>query len=399
MTGNDPAGRAGAAAVNPAFLYMDALRAVLALVVAFGHIWALLIADYRPTDDLLVKSLYLAAGFGHPAVILFFVLSGFWITRSILLTPPARWTWSGYLKDRLVRLLLVVVPALLLGGLFDFAGVATSSPTHLGQTGSYVLPRSIATYLTLPDFLGNLVFLQGLVVAPFGSNGPLWSLAYEFWFYIWFPALWFALTQRRFSFALLTLALGIVYPDLFFHFLSWLFGTLLFLVYRWCEANRTRVGAIRDTLWLPGALLFVATLAWGRTGAFAAEDPVLAFSFAMLLLGLLLRRTPALPGIAHLARYGRETSFSLYAIHFPLMALATAALIAAERLPPDPQAIAWALAILAASAFAAWGFARGTESHTARVRDWLGRATSAGTQRLAATESGMVLGRRRHDRR
>ena len=96
MTGNDPAGRAGAAAVNPAFLYMDALRAVLALVVAFGHIWALLIADYRPTDDLLVKSLYLAAGFGHPAVILFFVLSGFWITRSILLTPPARWTWSGW---------------------------------------------------------------------------------------------------------------------------------------------------------------------------------------------------------------------------------------------------------------------------------------------------------------
>jgi peptidoglycan/LPS O-acetylase OafA/YrhL len=37
--------------------------------------------------------------------------------------------------------------------------------------------------------LGNLVFLQAILVPTWGSNGPLWSLAFEFWFYIWFPTL------------------------------------------------------------------------------------------------------------------------------------------------------------------------------------------------------------------
>jgi peptidoglycan/LPS O-acetylase OafA/YrhL len=34
------------------------------------------------------------------------------------------------------------------------------------------------------SWIGNLLGLQGVFVSPFGENGPLWSLAYETWFYV-----------------------------------------------------------------------------------------------------------------------------------------------------------------------------------------------------------------------
>ena len=49
--------------------------------------------------------------------------------------------------------------------------------------------------------------------AVFGSNGPLWSLAFEFWYYLWFPALWL-LWRRQPSWMLATLAVGWFAPPM-----------------------------------------------------------------------------------------------------------------------------------------------------------------------------------------
>src|SRR5208282_1820336 len=38
--------------------------------------------------------------------------------------------------------------------------------------------------ISIGEFFGNLLGLQGLSCGPFGGNTPLWSLAYEFWFYL-----------------------------------------------------------------------------------------------------------------------------------------------------------------------------------------------------------------------
>src|SRR6185369_2558000 len=37
--------------------------------------------------------------------------------------------------------------------------------------------------------LANAVFLQTIAAPTFGSDAPLWSLAYEFWYYVMFPLL------------------------------------------------------------------------------------------------------------------------------------------------------------------------------------------------------------------
>ncbi|MFL9909315.1 hypothetical protein [Paraburkholderia sp. RL17-337-BIB-A] len=81
--------------------------------------------------------------------------------------------------------------------------------------------------------LCNVVFLQTLTCGTYGSNGPLWSLANEFWYYMWFPACYVLLRQRRGFSAIVAgvLALGtmIAFPSLLSGFGLWMLGVALVL--------------------------------------------------------------------------------------------------------------------------------------------------------------------------
>ena len=220
------------------------MRAALAVTVAFGHLWGLLVEDYRPTASLLVRAGYFLAGFAHSAVILFFVLSGYWIARSVTARAERGWRWDDYLIDRVARLGIVLVPALMLGGVLDWISYRVLDlPTHHGLTGAWVFTQDLSQSLTWRALAGNLVFLQHLIVPPFGSNGPLWSLAFEFWYYLWFPALWLALRYWRPGIALVTLGIAFANPEIAFGFLSWLCGAALHGAerrWRWWGFSRAR---------------------------------------------------------------------------------------------------------------------------------------------------------------
>lgn len=368
---------AGARAASPgAFFYMDAMRAVLALVVAFGHIWALLIRDYRPADDLIAEACYFVAGFGHQAVILFFVLSGFWITRSVVRHAERGWSWCGYLIERLSRLAIVLVPTLILGGSLDAIGVfGLQSPTHLGQTDTYVLRKDVVLALSPTALLGNLAFLQ-IFVPPFGTNGPLWSVSYEFWFYIWFPALWLLFRQRRLSIGLLTLAFGWFVPTLALAFLCWLCGSALYGLTRvWRHPPWLTPMTKWGLLVVTGAGLALF-LVFARFGEDTWKDPALALVFALFLLALIAADPKPLKLLRPVAIYGSNASFSLYAIHFPVMALVTALVINADRLEPTSQAIGGVAAIMISTVNLAWVFSRQTEARTPQLRAYLHRRLS-----------------------
>lgn len=348
---------------------MDALRFILAAAVAFGHAWALLVEDYRATGNPIINTLYFAAGFAHPSVILFFVLSGYWITKSVAGRIRSGWSWRSYLVDRLSRLMIVLVPALALGGALDAVALyLLGSPTHLGATNTFVLNTDVGANLAPGNLLGNLVFLQEIFVTPYGSNGPLWSLAYEFWYYIWFPALLLSWRLRRPSLALVALLLAMQAPALAFGYLSWLCGSLLHFAEDWLSRS-PRAARFRG-MWplATTGLVFAAVLLWGRTGSFSIEDPLLALSFSLVLLTLLLTNPPLVPVIRRCASYGAGASFSLYAIHFPLMAFAAALLIGAQRMAPSLAAISLVALTLAISIAIAWLFARSTEARTAALR-------------------------------
>ena len=82
--------------------------------------------------------------------------------------------------------------------------------------------------LSFIAFLGNLVFLQDLYVPTFGSNWPLWSLANEFWYYLWFPALFMIVKRRRQGLMAVSRLAVVLMPGLLPGFLVWLIGTLVY---------------------------------------------------------------------------------------------------------------------------------------------------------------------------
>jgi peptidoglycan/LPS O-acetylase OafA/YrhL len=137
---------------------------------------------------------------------------------------------------RFTRLYLVLLPALLVTALLDRSGMAL-----FGSEGVYA-GRLDAPYLTLCDvratgsfgtFVGNFFYLQEIFVRPFGSNGPLWSLSYEFWAYLLFPLAVQAVNRnvalgRRAAYV--ALAVVILYfggERLRFYFPLWLTGALV----------------------------------------------------------------------------------------------------------------------------------------------------------------------------
>ena len=105
---------------------LDYIRAFAAFLVMIGHLRALFFVPYAEVkhSNVLIKFAYFLTGFGHQAVIVFFVLSGFFISSSIFrMYQQNRWSWKDYLAQRLVRLWIVLIPALVLTTIWDWSGI------------------------------------------------------------------------------------------------------------------------------------------------------------------------------------------------------------------------------------------------------------------------------------
>jgi peptidoglycan/LPS O-acetylase OafA/YrhL len=348
-------------------LSFDALRAVAALLVMSSHVRDVILTGYRPEFGPAAWVFYLLTSFGHPAVIVFFVLSGFWITKAVVERQEAgTFVWDGYWLDRLSRLWVVLLPALLLGAAAD---LVTFRVLHFPPPGygAQSIPADVDSHLSLAWLAANALFLQGLFAPAFGSNGPLWSLTNEFWYYLWFPALHLAMTRRRITVAAaLAVVTAMLFRPLLPGFVCWLCGSALYMASRRYPGPNGLAGAFA---WLPCLVLFVAdrtTDSWLRDIALAlAAVPPLWQAMAW----------PFGRGRA-VAAYGAGSSFSLYVIHFPLLALTAALLGLHERLRPTAVAVGGCIALMAVLTLAAWGFSQLTERNTRRVRQSVARLAS-----------------------
>lgn len=181
--------------------WFDLVRGLAALAVCAGHLRNLLFKDFAETGDhsIFQKLFYFITGLGHEAVIIFFVLSGCLVGGAVWSKAgTGAWSWRSYLLARGTRLWIVLIPALLATfiwdrlGLYYFGQSIVYTQEHFG----HILPTGVWSNGTGINFLGNLLFVQTILVPPFGSNGPLWSLANEFWYYLLFPVFVLAYRQR-----------------------------------------------------------------------------------------------------------------------------------------------------------------------------------------------------------
>jgi len=120
--------------------HLDVIRAAAAWAVMWGHLRTLFFVDFQHlhSPGWLLGALYFFTGFGHQAVMVFFVLSGFLISATVIKSHiSGTWSWREYAINRSTRLYVVLIPGLLLGSLWDSAGSAL-----FASTGLYTIPSA-----------------------------------------------------------------------------------------------------------------------------------------------------------------------------------------------------------------------------------------------------------------
>jgi len=174
---------------------LDLVRGLSALAVMVMHARGFFLYDLSESQfpNLFIKAFYFLTGLGHEAVVVFFVLSGYFVGGSVLQAIQGTgFSTSRYALVRLTRLWTVLLPALVMTFAVDRLGAHFNPGAYAGTLRQAFMsgPDLTCPAAWGPDaFLGNLFFLQTISAPVYGSNGPLWSLANEFWYYVLFPLL------------------------------------------------------------------------------------------------------------------------------------------------------------------------------------------------------------------
>ena len=373
-------------------LWLDAFRWMAAFAVVITHTGnrLLVYASSIPLGEIDPVHFAFAflMGFAHQGVMIFFVISGFLVGGGLYRDfTKGKPSLGEYLAKRLLRLWIVIIPALVFALGLTYLGLA-AYPS--GGTGIY--SANVAEKLTPVAFLCNAAFLQTAACAPFADVGALWSLFNEFWYYIVFPLLLIALfplhrgaARLAAGIAATVLLVALTYFQYFGnggqatvtafapYMLMWLLGVVV--------AVRGRP-FIRCPVPVAAALFVIALLAI-RIGVRRNIDdyPVLEFwldllvvvLFANLLLALKLSRRLISPPGGRLHTHLAGFSFSLYCVHVAILnAYVSVAMgqLGYGRHMTTTGLKEWALVAgaLVVAIGGGYAFSLLTEAHTDRVR-------------------------------
>lgn len=392
-----------------ASVHFDLLRGLAAFFVLIGHWRNIFFVDFNQltAHQGLLFVPYILTGAGHQSVVFFFVLSGYFIGGTIFRAMERnQWQWPGYLLRRLVRLWAVLVPALLLCLVWDRLGIYLGHAPALygGRVPNHVIP-DVVSLLTPHIFFSNLFFLQGILTPTFGSDGPLWSLAFEFWYYILFPlgliAIWSrARVAHRLLCAILFLAVAwFVRGGILASFPIWLLGVVLFKLKPPSFAPRTavylRIGAL-----LIYALSFFALSRIHQLPSLVSDYLLAGLTFGLLWILLSDRggfppKALSVLGSRELARF----SYTLYAAHVPFLLFLVSFVAGDSRWYPTPRNIMVAVGVLFVVLLYTYVLAFFTEFRTDALRSRLERLLRMTPSRPALPSnplSDIAIGHRRN---
>lgn len=187
-------------------IYLDLIRFVAALLVLFYHSnFKELTANTAPFSN-----------YGHSAVIVFFVLSGYVIAY---VTDTKEKTFKKYALSRMARIYSVAIPVLILTPLLDMGGELLNPEFYVDKaTHDYWYIRIISSLF----FLNEIWFVS---IMSF-SNVPYWSLCYEVWYYALFAAGSFINGKKKWI--LITLLCLLIGPKILLLFPLWYLGVWMY---------------------------------------------------------------------------------------------------------------------------------------------------------------------------
>lgn len=302
--------------MNKSFsIYLDLIRFIAALLVYQSH------SNLRWLSTEILP----ARNFGHSAVVVFFLLSGFVIAH---VTHEKEKHWIDYAASRLSRVYSVVVPAVFATLLLDFVG-RHFNPDVYGYPFDKFFIRTTASLLLLNEW-------WFIAITSF-SNVPFWSICYEGWYYVAFGILTFL--PRHLGILSLTLLAAFLGPKILLLAPLWGAGVLLYKMTRLRTLSMRQSWILVIGSWVGLAMFFVIDVPgiWSKYFiALVGQKWYEEFNFSKFfgadyILGLLIfanfagmkKTSQSLPlffiRIEKPVRIVAKYTFSLYLFHQPLL--------------------------------------------------------------------------------
>ena len=335
------------------------------------------------SGSAVVKLFYFLTSLGHESVMVFFVISGYLVGGLTMIKFNKRgFDLLDFTIHRTSRIYTVLVPALVIGGALDWIGLSFFNQSQLytaaAQYHTSSMDFSIQGNLNFPTLLANLANLETMISQRLGSNSPLWSLVFEWWYYALFAAVMTLAVKkgprtRVIAGAALVVMLLALPHVLVIWGVMWLVGVAAAIY------GQTR--GWKPPVWLALAALAAAVVVSRLGGhndaatpgfgpAAFARDLGVSIAFASLLLSFHhgLRPIPFAQTQDRLAGF----SYTLYLTHFPAMVFIVAALNALFGVgfvqPFGAASLGYMAGVIALVVGYAWLLSRLTEAHTPKIR-------------------------------
>lgn len=304
-------------------LFLDLIRFLAALAVLFHH---------AEIDQFKVKWLSPVASFGHDAVIVFFILSGFVISY---VADTKERTWQAFTASRLARILSVSLPAISLTALLIF----------ISDNFSTRLPDLAPNHSQWTVLINSIIFLNQTTLSGdiLVFNGPYWSINYEVWYYIIFGIALFSKGLTRIT--LLSASVLVCGVKIIALLPIWLLGIILYKSLTNKPIHKNVLGLILiitassvyvvfrsfnidDLIYRESATIFFGSKQAANTQlAFSKlfiRDYVIATLVYTAFYGAFLSRNYLhrfLSRFEEPIRAAANTSFTLYLFHWPLLTI------------------------------------------------------------------------------
>lgn len=163
---------------------LDSFRGIAALIVFFHHIYTRFYSHFPNKYKWTSYLFNFLSSLNVSAVLFFFIISGFSIALSINgRIPSSNKEVNFYIFRRLKRIIPLYILALLLTAV---CGLVTNEIWVDNSFNIQTLVGNILFLQNSPSYLGNWF-------SPYGNNGPLWSISFEMWYYIFLPIIFFFL--------------------------------------------------------------------------------------------------------------------------------------------------------------------------------------------------------------
>lgn len=306
---------------NEVSAQIDSMRGLAAIVVLLAHCNQIFIS---PT----YHGLYAIFGvIAQSAVMVFFVLSGFLIGKSLTrnASSASGFSLSRYAVDRANRIFppLLFATAILLA-LFFLAPYTFSTGSNSFIRASEFMARP-GLDLDAMSIAGSLLFLNGLFTLNIPANAPLWSLSFEVWYYVAAGFIFFYQGAKRvIVFAAIMCTLGALNKFFILYSAVWFSGLAICVLHNNNIFNKKVCTIVLAAFGLPAfalAAYYVGTF-YGYTAPSQINMKVIVlynFFFGIATAALFFMLVNGLIKIRPILRGSAEFSYTLYVIHFPIL--------------------------------------------------------------------------------